>query len=568
MRINHQGKGRTLSVSLFFFGWVVVIVFSLFKLQVLDYTLYAAKVKAQSHVSEKLHLKRGTIYDRNGEILAISVKAKSAFLSTREDSAAALRVFRQVSTALALSDIQRNKIVERIQRGERFIWVKRKLLDEEYGRLLDLRFAESESGILNYLDEYRRVYPQRQTACHVLGGVGIDEQALAGIEKSLDDQIKGRGGEVQALVDARKKKFQLNLISQPLPGKSVTLTIDTTLQYLVEQELDKAVQSLGAKGGAVIALDAQDGSVLALASCPDYSPEEYSQTAPDILRNRAVSFLYDPGSTFKIVLASAVLENRVCSLSQRFNCFNGVFQVHDRTITDVHPYEWLSFSDVIIHSSNIGAAQMGTRLGARRFSAAIERFGFGHQTNIRLPGEESGIVNPPERWSEVSLAFLSDGYEISVTPLQMARAFNVLASGGFRMEPQILQGIEGGVLPRGEKTRILSPGVVSQLVPILCGVVERGTGQKAAIAGLRIAGKTGTAKKIRQGKYSDTYVSSFGGFFPAEAPRLTMFILIDEPAGMYYGGDVAAPLFKTIAEKMLAYLRLFPRSLEKKSIQL
>jgi len=553
MNSNRQSKRRFFFFSIFFFIWIFLIAFKLFNMQVLDYTTYMAKVRAQTNRVEELHSKRGTITDRNGEILAISLLSKSAFISNK-DNALSLAVFKKFYALVAVNNSQKINIIKRLRRGEKFIWAKRKLTDDEYLKIRPLALSKETAGTLDFVDEYRRVYPQKKTASHILGGVGIDEQALGGIETSLDSEIKGRGGKLKVLIDARKKIFQFKYLEQPVTGKDIHLSIDTALQFFVERELASAVAAYRAAGGAVVVMDSRNGQVLAMASNPDYFPENIQGTPLPVLKNKAISFLYDPGSTFKIVLAASALENQVCGRQEMFDCHNGVFAIRDRQITDVHPYARLSFDDIIIHSSNIGAAQIGMRLGGERYFQTIEKFGFGRRTGILLPAEENGILNPPQQWSGVSLAFLSFGYEIAVTPLQMAVAFNVLASGGLRVRPEILR--SDGASAGG--TRVLSVANDLRLADILTAVVSRGTGKKAEIAGLEIAGKTGTARKVEAGKYVGSYVSSFGGFFPAQDPQVTVFVIIDEPLGLYYGGDVAAPLFKAIAEKIMLYLKLFP----------
>jgi len=563
MNGNRQGKKRFFVLSLLFFAWIFAITFQLFNMQVLDYTTYMAKVKAQTNRVEELHSKRGTITDRNGEILAISLQSKSAFISNK-DSALSLAALREFCGRLPLASAQRIGIVKRIRRGEKFIWLKRKLTDEEYLKVRTLARDAGTAGTIDFLDEYRRVYPQKKIASHVLGGVGIDEQALGGIETSLDSEIRGRGGRLKVLIDARKRIFQFKYLEQPVPGRDIHLSIHAALQFLVERELAAAVERHGASGGAVIVMDSRNGQVLAMASNPDYDPEQIWRTPLPVLRNRAISFLYDPGSTFKIVLAASALENRAGARGETFDCHNGVYAIRDRQITDIHPYARLSFDDVIVQSSNIGAAQIGQRLGGEKFFQTISRFGFGRRTGIRLPAEENGIVNPPGKWSGVSLAFLSFGYEIAVTPLQMAAAFNVPASGGFLVRPEILLGEAPGVAPQ----RVLSVSCGQQLTEIMTAVVCRGTGKKAEVSGLEIAGKTGTAHKVKMGKYAGSYVSSFGGFFPASDPHVTVFVMIDEPKGVHFGGDVAAPVFKSIAEKIMLYLRLFPKLPEQNEIYL
>ncbi|MCU0276054.1 MAG: penicillin-binding protein 2 [Acidobacteria bacterium] len=553
MNASRQSKKRFFFLAIFFFAWIFMIVFRLFNLQVLRYTTYQAKVRAQTNRVEELHSKRGTVTDRNGEILAISLLSKSAFISNKE-SGQSLAVFKKICHLLPLAGAQKLAISKRIRRGEKFIWLKRKLTDEEYLKVRPLALSADAAGTIGFLDEYRRVYPQGRLAAHVLGGVGVDEQALGGIETSLDAEIKGRGGRLKVLIDARKRIFQFKYLEQPLPGRDIHLSIDSGLQFLVERELAAAVEQNRAAGGAVIVMDSRSGQVLAMASNPDYSPEAIWNTPPAVLKNKAISFLYDPGSTFKIVLAASALENRACGRQETFNCHNGVYAIRDRAITDVHPFARLSFDDIIVESSNIGAAQVGLRLGSEKYFRTISDFGFGRRTGIRLPAEENGILHAPQKWSGVSLAFLSFGYEIAVTPLQMAAAFNVPASGGLRVRPEILRQ-EGAA---AERPRVLSADCREMLTEIMSAVVARGTGRKAAINGLEIAGKTGTAHKIKTGRYAGSYVSSFGGFFPAQDPRVTIFVMIDEPVGQYFGGDVAAPVFKAIARKIMPHLGIFP----------
>jgi cell division protein FtsI/penicillin-binding protein 2 len=558
MAVSYSEKQRTLALAGGLLVWTAVILGTLFKVQLFDYGKYIAKIKAQTQRTETLHSKRGTIFDRNGEILAISVDAKSAFISNKS-TASSLDVFGRVRRLLKMSGVQIAAIRRRIRRGERFIWLKRRLNDSEYEALRPLAAAEPGRGVLDFIDEYRRVYPQRRTACHVLGGVGVDEQALAGVEYGLDKAIRGRGGEVEMLIDARKKIFQYKTLRQPQAGQDIRLTIDSSLQFFVERALQETVDRYRARGGAVVVLDSRDASLLALASYPDYLPEEIGSAPADALRNRAISFLYDPGSTFKVVLAAGALENNICYPQQIFNCGNGVLHVRDCTITDVHPYSDLSFEDIIVHSSNIGAAKIGMRMGSRRYYEIIRRFGLGERTGVDLPAEERGILNPLARWSDVSLAFLSFGYEISVTPLQMACVFNAIAARGQLMKPHAVLSVGPTATPAAPAARILSSATEQRLMAILRGVVQRGTGTQAAVPGLDIAGKTGTTKKIRTVSGEREYVSSFGGFFPAGSPLVTVFVIIDSPEGQYYGGDVAAPLFRSIVEKIIIYLRLLPK---------
>lgn len=557
MKMNRNERKRTFVVFMFFVGWVFIIVFTLIKTQVFNYNHYLARIKAQSHRIFSLNPKRGTIYDCNGEVLAISVKTKSAFISnkSKKDST---NLFSRIRKAIAISPDKKRLIEKRIRHGDGFIWIKRKLNDGEYGILKRINTQLPKGSLVGFVDEYKRIYPQKETAAHILGGVGIDEQGLAGIEYALDDLIKGKGGQVEVLVDARRKIFNYQYLEQPVSGRDIHLTVDSTVQFFIEKELKYFVRKFHAKGGSVIVMDTRDGSVIAMASYPTYRPERLRYTPGRFLKNQAISFLYDPGSTFKIVLASSALENRVCYTQQIFNCYNGSYQIYNRQISDVHPFDKLNFEDIIIKSSNIGAVRVGLRLGKERYFRTIRDFNFGHKTGIGLPAEESGILNPLDRWTQTSIASLSFGYEISVTPIQMLRAFNVIATGGYLVQPRLLKRIGNQVYSQKKKQRILSRTTSQKMLSIMTKVVELGTGKKSRIEGITIAGKTGTAKKIKKGKYEKIYVSSFGGFFPAQDPIVTMYVVIDEPRGKFYGGDVAAPLFRLIAERLMIYLEIFP----------
>lgn len=554
MKINNSERRRVFAVFLIFACWVVFILFSLVRIQVFNYSKNVARVRAQSNRMFEVHPKRGTIFDSKGDILAISIKAKSAFLGSKNESHS-LALLKSIRRKIKLTYKEYKKIEKRIRTGDHFIWIKRKLTDKEYKSLLAIKKSNKSQSHLDFIEEYKRVYPQGATACHILGGVGVDEQGLYGVEYSLDSVIRGQGGKARVMQDARRKAFNLEYLTRPAPGKDIYLTIDSSIQFFVEKELQKVVDNFKARGGAVIVTDARDGAVLAMASYPDYRPDRIKYASIDVLRNRGIAYNYHPGSTFKIVLASIALEKNVCSPLREFNCHNGVYKVRKETIYDVHPYSRLTFEGIIIKSSNIGAAKIGERVGRNRLYEGIRTFGFGRRIGLELPAEENGILHPVKTWSGVSVPYLSHGYEIAVTPIQMTRAFNVLASGGFLMKPYVIKKIDGVFLKQPSRERILSASTVHRMRNIMQEVVNTGTGTKSRIDGIKIAGKTGTTKKIGKSK---KYVSSFGGFFPADNPRVTMFVVIEEPKGLYYGGDVAAPLFKSIAERLLIYLRVFP----------
>ncbi len=536
--------------------WVILILGMLVKLQVFNYGKYLKKIKLQSNRIFSLHPKRGTIYDKNGDILAISILSKSVFISNK-DKKESRKLYRKLTGKLSLPSEVRLDIRKRIAAGKHFIWVKRKLSDYEYKKIIDINEKGYRSSV-GFISEYKRIYPQKKVASHILGGVGIDEQGLYGIELSLDSIIKGKGGKVDAQLDARSQIFSLKYLESEIPGKNLHLTIDLSIQYFVEKKLEETIKKFKAKGGSVIVMDSNDGSLLALASYPNYNPSKIKYTSPSVLRNRAVSFLYYPGSTFKIILASTALENKVCGITQKFNCYNGEYSINDLKIQDVHPYEILSFKDIIVYSSNIGAAQIGMKIGDDVYYQFITKFGFGRDMKLRLPATEKGILNPLKRWDKYSAAYIAHGYEIYVTPLQMVRAFNVPASGGYMVEPKILDSIDGVLFRNKKKERIISENTASEVTDIMVDVVKIGTGKKASLSEIQIAGKTGTAKKYKKGKFRKLYVSSFGGFFPAKRPEITMFVVIDEPKGLFYGGDVAAPLFKEISKRIIMSLNITP----------
>jgi cell division protein FtsI (penicillin-binding protein 3) len=404
---------------------------------------------------------------------------------------------------------------------------------------------------------------------NVIGYAGVDGDGLAGIEHSFDAHVRGTPGKVTLLKDARKGMYLVggDGPNRPRNGHHVVLTIDSVIQFIAERALQNAVAQYRAAGGSVIVMDPNDGAILAMASFPTFDPNRFGAFPPAAWRNRNVHDVYEPGSTFKIVTASAGLEERIVTPSQVLDCGNGEITVANVTIHehDGHRYGQLSFEDVIVHSSNVGAARVGLALGERRFYNWIRRFGFGERTGIPLPGEETGLLRRTERWTQVSPASISIGQEIGVTPLQIIRAVAAVATGGMRVEPRIVERViddDGNAVyepPRRAPVRVMSEKTAAVLNEILKGVVTRGTGTGAALVEHVVAGKTGTAQKAGRGGYSaDRFVGSFVGYVPADRPRLAILVVIDEPRGEHYGGTVAAPAFREIAEATLRYLGVAP----------
>ncbi len=552
-----------------FFAWMVIILINLVKLQIINYSKYAERVKKQSTRVFNTTPKRGTIYDVNGDILAISVNSFSLYIKNINKKES-FQILRKIFKHIYLNKSQRKRILKRISLNVPFVWIKRKLDDREYLRLkaVSKKVNKNYKSFLGFYNEYKRLYPQNKIASHILGGVGIDEQGLGGVEYGLDRFIKGKPGNVKYEVDGRRRAFKFEVIKKPERGKDVKLTVDSGIQFFVEKALKDTVKRFKAKSGAVIVMNSNTGEILSLASYPDYYPQRINESPPSFRINNAVSFLYEPGSTFKVIVASAALDSNICYPQQKFYCNNGVYNIRDKKVYDHRAYSMLTFEDIIVYSSNIGAAKIGQKLGKVRLYNYIERFGFGKKIELGLSGEAKGLLKPLNRWSEVSPAFLSFGYEISVTPLQLTRAINVIASGGYLVNPYIVKTIGEKKLNPGKSKKIISLSTVRRIREIMKAVVNRGTGSKAYIEGISVAGKTGTAKKVKHGRYVKKYVSSFVGFFPAENPRVILYVMINEPQGLYYGGDVAAPLFKDIASKLMIYLHIFPELDSKRGIRL
>jgi cell division protein FtsI (penicillin-binding protein 3) len=385
---------------------------------------------------------------------------------------------------------------------------------------------------------------------------------------------------VTLLRDARRGMYLVGGegANRAINGDDVVLTIDSVVQFITERALSKAVLQWHAVGGTAVVMDPNDGAILAMASTPSFDPNHFQDFPPVTWRNRTIQEIYEPGSTFKIVTAAAGLEERVVTPSQILDCGNGGIQIGNVEIHEHggNRYGLMSFEDVMLHSSNVGAIRVGTSLGDHRFYRYIRRFGFGERTAIQLPGETSGLLRRTARWSDISAASISIGQEIGVTPLQIVTAFATVANGGMRVAPRIVDRVvnaNGNVVYRPQEMpqiRVISEKTAAVLNEILKAVVARGTGENAALAEHIVAGKTGTAQKAMRGGYApDRFIASFGGYVPADRPRLAILVVIDEPKGAEYGGTVAAPVFREIAEPVLRYLGVPPsipsRSLRVKS---
>ena len=544
-------------------AWTVSIEGRLVYLQVFQ----RAELQAMADKAQKQSIaapaRRGDILDRHGRVLAMSVDADSiyavpAVIENASGTAAAVCAALDDCTAR-----DRQTLTERFGRRTPYAVVRRQVSPAAAARVAALGLK----GIAFHQDS-RRFYPNRELAAHVLGFVGMrgeetDSKGLSGIEATYDRQISGEAGAIIVQADNRRRAFS-RIERPPVPGSTLELTIDEVLQYLAERELRAAVKANRAAGGSVVIMDPHTGEILALANEPTFNPNAFRESAEAERRNRAVQDLYEPGSTFKVVTASAAIEEGVMSPADPIDVSAGLIRIGSRIIEDVHRYGTLSFAEVIVKSSNVGAVKVGLRLGAERLGRYVHRFGFGTRLSPDFPGENAGIVWSPDAWSDSALASVAMGYQIGVTPLQMAVAASAVANGGTLVQPAVVRAfVKDRVrteVPHRTIRRAISPATAAELTAIMEGVVADGTAKAAQLSGFTVAGKTGTAAKIVDGQYSKTdYMASFVGFVPSRAPLLTILVVIDSPhAGAYYGGSVAAPVFKQIADASLTYLGVAP----------
>lgn len=509
-----------------------------------------ARMGERQHLQEWIvQPKRGTIFGRTGDALAISIEAQSVYVRPRRLKVTG-KVVADVARAL---DMKRADVRRKMTAGEPFVWLKRQVTPREAQRVRRLKVE----GI-GFYHEPRRYYPQGRLAGQALGVVGRDAQGLEGVERSYDRYIRGETSSWVVERDALGRRVLVAGLDELKlqPGPDVHLTLDTALQHLAEKHLEATVKRYRAKGGTVVMADPYTGAIMALASYPFFDPNQYRTRERNRWRIRAITDTYEPGSVFKAVLAAAALEDGVVGREDLIFCEYGKYRYGGRTIHDFKEYGWLSFAKVLQLSSNIGVTKVAHKLGKERYHRYIRRFGFGRKTGVDLLGEVEGTVRPHHKWYKVDLAAASFGQSIGVTPLQMVTAFSAIANGGLLMRPYLVDrvvGEDGRVLFRNKPEvlrRVVSRDTARAVVDILKGVVaEGGTGSRAALAGFETAGKTGTSQKADRvkGGYSKKRIASFAGFVPADEPRFVLLTLVDEPTVQVYGGLVAAPLFQRIA---------------------
>lgn len=549
-------RGRRYVLLFFLLSGFGVILFRLVSLQVLQAAELTARADRQHQKSVTLEGVRGTVTDRHGKVLAMNVEVPSIFgVPTSLDSPA--NAAKSLSSVL---HIRREDIEKKLRQDKHFVWLARKVEPEKGRRLEQL----SIDGI-GMVMEGRRFYPKGPLLAHVLGFVGMDGMGLEGLERRYESQLHGEKRLTILQRDALGRTvFPKGLREQvPAAGHALTLTIDEVIQYIAEKELEEAVDHARAKSGTIIVMEPQSGAILAMAVSPRFDPNAVASLTADRWRNRALTDTYEPGSTMKVVVAAAALEERVMMPGSMLFGENGRMTVANTTIHDHEKLGWMTFAQMMQKSSNIGAAKTGILLGQQRLYRYLQAFGFGQRTDIDLPGEVAGLLKSPREWGRRSLASISMGQEVGVTPMQMVSAVSAIANDGVLMKPYVVSGVSDQkgqpvkeIRPQVRR-RVVSPATARTLTTILEGVVASGTGTKAAIPGFHVAGKTGTAQKVdpRTGAYSSVLsVGSFVGFVPADAPRLAMIVVIDEPQGEAWGGVVAAPVFRRVGEQVLTYL--------------
>src|ERR1041385_8041968 len=554
--------GRALYVAAFIGFWMFLISARLVYLQFSQYDNLVNRARQQQQNSIETSAQRGELLDRHGSELARSVQTVSLFLDPEGLDATTLdHSAQQVAKILNLKESDLAKeFRDALDDKRRFIWIARRLDADVAAKITALNLP----GINTRL-EPKRFYPNGSLASHVLGYVGLDGQGLGGVEQSYNEKISGEPGQLFLEKDASGKPYESYEIASK-PGQTVVLTIDQSIQYIAEQALQAAVQRSHAKSGTVIVLDPRSGEILALANAPTFDPNKVSEAKPETRSNWALQNIYEPGSTFKVVAFSAAIEKKLAKPEDHIDCQMGSITVAGRLVHDHHPYGSLTLTEALAKSSNIAAIKLGLRVGDQSMYDYIKRFGFGSKTGIELPGETAGLVRKVERWQPSSIGSIAMGQEVGVTPVQMVAAFGALANDGVRIAPHLIRevrGADGTVVYRAapEQRRVVSAETAIALRGMLEGVTLNGTAKKAQLDGYSAAGKTGTAQKIdpKTKTYSSTkFVGSFVGFAPVSNPQVVIIVVMDEPAGAYHGGDVAAPVFREIAEQILPSLGIEP----------
>jgi len=529
-------------------------------LQVLRGPWLAKQAASQYEKSNVTYGKRGAIFDTRGNAMALSVDVPSIVAFPRQIQNARAMTQR---LAKALGE-KESTIYQKLTAERMFVWIKRQVSPKEARSVRAYGF----DGI-GFIPESNRFYPNKMLSAQVIGFTGVDGKGLEGLEYGYDDYLQGTAIEQTVLKDALGRGFDVDRkIVSAFSGKNLVLTIDGTVQYIAEKALEDTVTEHQAKSGIAIVMDPKTGAVLAMAHYPLFNPNNYAQFHKNDWRNRAITDPYEPGSTMKIFSAAAALESGIATPNSIFFCENGAYRIGKNIVNDVHAHGWLSLQQIVKYSSNIGAVKVGEMIGPEFHYKMLRDFGFGEKTGFDCPGETAGMVPPYRRWSRIDAGAISFGQGLSVSALQLVTATAAIANDGILMRPFVVRSITD---PNGRLVKEIQPRRVRRVMSrdsartlnrIMQTVITRGgTGVQAALDGYTVCGKTGTAQKTdSSGTYAKgKYVASFVGFAPAEDPAVAILVVIDEPRGIYYGGSVAGPAFRNIAQESLSYLNIPPK---------
>ena len=548
-------KTRRLFVLFLFISLLFSLFFRLLYLQVLNYKKFNNMAGNQHNQVLKIEPRRGTIYDRYMEPLAINLDVMSVYADPRN-------IDDKDHVAEVLSeklDIEYDVVRKKLDKDKSFVWIKRKIDPDVEEELRGMRVE----GV-HFLLESKRKYSNDSMASHVIGFVGIDNDGLEGLELLLDEKLKGTAGLRHLIRDAKRRTVLFNEAESipPQNGYNAVLTIDSVIQYIVEEEISKMAIKHNAESAMCIVMEPYSGRILAMANFPDYNLNESFMSNKDVRKNLAVSDIFEPGSVFKVISASAIINEGVKDLDDVIDCENGEYKVARRVLHDYHPYDELTFKEVISNSSNIGTVKAAQELGADKLYKYIKDFGFGEKTGIDIMGEVSGISRPPSVWSRSDITTIPIGQGIAVTAVQMAAATSAIANGGYLMKPYIIERItswEGNTFKEFRpkvKREILSQETCDKIKEAMRMVITDGTGRRANSKLFKMCGKTGTAQMVNPngGYYDNKYYATFIGFAPMDKPALAIVVIAKDPHPVHFGGSVAGPAFKGIAERSLQYI--------------
>ncbi len=552
---------RIKAVTAFFVLLFLFLIYSDYKIQIKERLRYRELAKREHTYTLAVGTERGRILDKEKNPLAVNIKLPSVYAIPGK-----IEKPKEVARYLSrLLNIDYNILLKKFKKKAYFVWIKRKIDLNKKAILV----RKNIKGI-DFVEEYKRIYPHDTLGANLIGFVGIDNQGLYGAELEFDRYLKGKEGLIMGIrgPSGHPLPVEQRIIEKPLPGYDILLTIDEVIQGIVDEELAKTCKEKKAKGGMVIVMNPFTFEIMAISSFPTFNPNKYSNYPKESWQNRAISYVFEPGSIFKIATLSALLEAHKVSLHEKFNC-KGFIEYNGHKFRDIHAHGITDLKGVVKYSCNVGFIKMGTRFSNEEFYSYLSKFGFGEKTGISLPGEERGMLRPPNKWSKISIASISIGQEVGVTAIQMISLLSAVANGGNLFRPLILKEIMDKerrvrkyVRPK-LKRRIFSKITANRVKELLKSVTEKGgTGVLAAIPGFSVYGKTGTAQKAKRGGggyEKGKYVSSFMGFVEDKngKPLFSMIVVIDEPEGDYYGGLVAAPLFKRIAVRILKYMMVF-----------